>query len=114
VNPVNDGKPAFIFSGGNGSYHGRQGCERLLTIKLFFFIAFFFLIPPGCRVLWVHYRRFQRAAKRSYLFVRRTDKSPLLRRRRLSPSSYICSGNKKGVNLRDKMEKELNNKRKQL
>jgi hypothetical protein len=26
------------------------------------------------------------------------------------PSSYICTGNKKGVNLRDKIKKELNDK----
>jgi hypothetical protein len=28
----------------------------------------------------------------------------------VSSSSYICTGNKKGVNLRDKIKKELNNK----
>jgi hypothetical protein len=32
----------------------------------------------------------------------------------LSPSSYICTGNKKGVNLRDKIKKELNNKLKKI
>jgi hypothetical protein len=30
---------------------------------------------------------------------------------RSAPSSYICTGNKKGVKLRDKIRKELNGKK---